>query len=153
MKKNKYLIINILISVIILIVNMVLTYQYIDFYQKINLPKIVLPIILLPIIWLILSVLITISSYLIYCHQSKYRESALILYYFILLLNFIWPITFFNYQNFLLSLAILLSIFISLMILGYLYYQIKHTSAYLLIPYFIWIIYNLYFNFWIFINN
>lgn len=153
MKKNKYLIINILISIIIAMVNTVLTYQHIDFYQKINLPKIVLPIILLPLIWVILSILITISSYLIYCRQNKYQESALILYYFILLLNFIWPITFFNYQNFLLSLAVLLSIFISLIILSYLYYQIKHTSAYLLIPYFIWIIYNLYFNFLIFINN
>ena len=85
--------------------------------------------------------------------KNNNKESALILYYFLLILNFSWPIVFFNYQNFLLALAILLALNISTVFLIYLFYKIKHSAAYLLLPYFIWIIFALYLNFWIFLHN
>ncbi|MFR5748391.1 MAG: TspO/MBR family protein [Thomasclavelia spiroformis] len=109
--------------------------------------------IVFPIVWTILYILIGLASYLIHREKNNNKESALILYYFLLILNFSWPIVFFNYQNFLLALAILLALNISTVFLIYLFYKIKHSAAYLLLPYFIWIIFALYLNFWIFLHN
>ncbi|WRK55866.1 tryptophan-rich sensory protein [Coprobacillaceae bacterium CR2/5/TPMF4] len=61
--------------------------------------------------------------------------------------------SFFNYQNFLLALAILFILNILVIILIKVTYSINHLASYLLIPYLIWILFALYLNFWIFIHN
>ena len=153
MKKYKYIILNITISLGIGALSALLTMNSMDLYKKINTPKIAPPSIVFPIVWTILYILIGLASYLIHREKNNNKESALILYYFLLILNFSWPIVFFNYQNFLLALAILLALNISTVFLIYLFYKIKHSAAYLLLPYFIWIMFALYLNFWIFLHN
>lgn len=153
MKKYKYIILNITISLGLGILSTLLTMNSMDLYKKINIPKIAIPTTIFSLIWIILYILIGFASYLIHREKNNNKESALILYYFLLILNFSWPIVFFNYQNFLLALAILLALNISTIFLIYLFYKIKHISTYLLLPYFIWNIYILYLNFWIFLHN
>ena len=153
LKKYKYIILNIAISLGIGVAIALSTMNSMNLYQKINRPKIAPPGFIFPIVWSVLYVMIGLSSYLIHRSNNNNKESALILYYFQLVLNFVWPITFFNYQNFLLALAILLALNISVIILIRLFYKIRPIAAYLLLPYLGWIIFALYLNFWIFLRN
>ena len=153
MKKYKYIILNIAISLGIGGLSAFFTMNSMDIYQNINRPKLAPPGYIFPIVWTILYVLMGISSYLIHRSNHKNKETALIIYYFQLLINFSWPIFFFNYQNFLLALAILFIINILVIILIKVTYSINHLASYLLIPYLIWILFALYLNFWIFIHN
>lgn len=153
MKKYKYIILNIAISLGIGGLSTFFTMNSMDIYQNINRPKLAPPGYIFPIVWTILYVLMGISSYLIHRSNHKNKETALIIYYFQLLINFSWPIFFFNYQNFLLALAILFILNILVIILIKVTYSINHLASYLLIPYLIWILFALYLNFWIFIHN
>lgn len=153
MKKYKYILLNVAISLGIGALSAFFTMNSMDIYQKINRPSIAPPGYIFPIVWTVLYVLIGLSSYLIHRSKDDHKESALILYYFQLALNFIWPIIFFNYQNFLLALAVLLGLNISVIILIRLFYKIRPLAAYLLLPYLGWILFALYLNFWIFLHN
>lgn len=153
MKKYKYIILNIAISLGIGGLSAFFTMNSMDIYQNINRPKLAPPGYIFPIVWTILYVLMGISSYLIHRSNHKNKETALIIYYFQLLINFSWPIFFFNYQNFLLALAILFILNILVIVLIKVTYSINHLASYLLIPYLIWILFALYLNFWIFIHN
>ena len=153
LKKYKYIILNIAISLGIGGLSAFFTINSMDIYQNINRPKLAPPGYIFPIVWTILYVLMGISSYLIHRSNHKNKETALIIYYFQLLINFSWPIFFFNYQNFLLALAILFILNILVIILIKVTYSINHLASYLLIPYLIWILFALYLNFWIFIHN
>ena len=153
MKKYKYIILNIAISLGIGGLSAFFTMNSMDIYQNINRPKLAPPGYIFPIVWTILYVLMGISSYLIHHSNHKNKETALIIYYFQLLINFSWPIFFFNYQNFLLALAILFILNILVIVLIKVTYSINHLASYLLIPYLIWILFALYLNFWIFIHN
>lgn len=153
MKKYKYIILNIAISLGIGELSAFFTMNSMDIYQNINRPKLAPPGYIFPIVWTILYVLMGISSYLIHRSNHKNKETALIIYYFQLLINFSWPIFFFNYQNFLLALAILFILNILVIVLIKVIYSINHLASYLLIPYLIWILFALYLNFWIFIHN
>ena len=153
MKKYKYIILNIAISLGIGGLSAFFTMNSMDIYQNINRPKLAPPGYIFPIVWTILYVLMGISSYLIHRSNHKNKETALIIYYFQLLINFSWPIFFFNYQNFLLALAILFILNILVIILIKVTYSINHLASYLLIPYLIWILFALYLNLWIFIHN
>lgn len=153
MKKYKYIILNIAISLGIGGLSAFFTMNSMDIYQNINRPKLAPPGYIFPIVWTILYVLMGISSYLIHRSNHKNKETALIIYYFQLLINFSWPIFFFNYQNFLLALAILFILNILVIVLIKVTYSINYLASYLLIPYLIWILFALYLNFWIFIHN
>ena len=153
LKKYKYIILNIAISLGIGGLSAFFTMNSMDIYQNINRPKLAPPGYIFPIVWTILYVLMGISSYLIHRSNHKNKETALIIYYFQLLINFSWPIFFFNYQNFLLALAILFILNILVIVLIKVSYSINHLASYLLIPYLIWILFALYLNFWIFIHN
>lgn len=153
LKKYKYIILNIAISLGIGGLSAFFTMNSMDIYQNINRPKLAPPGYIFPIVWTILYVLMGISSYLIHRSNHKNKETALIIYYFQLLINFSWPIFFFNYQNFLLALAILFILNILVIVLIKVTYSINHLASYLLIPYLIWILFALYLNFWIFIHN
>lgn len=153
LKKYKYIILNLSISLGIGALSAIFTMNAMDVYQTVNLPKCSPPGYLFPIVWTFLYILIGLASYLIHRSNSKNKETALIIYYFQLLINFAWPIAFFNYQSFLLALAILITLCILVAILIKLFYQICPLAAFLLLPYMGWILFALYLNFWIFVNN
>lgn len=153
LKKYKYIILNLAISLGIGVLSSLFTMNTIDLYQTINRPKYSPPGYLYPIIWTILYILIGLSSYLIHRSTNKDKETALIIYYFQLFINFTWPIIFFTYHNFLLALAILITLCLLVAILIKLFYRIRPLAAFLLLPYFGWIIFALYLNFWIFVKN
>lgn len=108
-----------------------------------------------PIAWTLWYTMMGIASWLVI--QSGGRPSdirtALLVYGLQLLFNFIWPLIFFNSQMYLLAFAWLL-------VLVYLIWQcipkfgvVSKTAAWLMWPYFLWVLFAGYLNLAIYILN
>lgn len=111
------------------------------------------PAIVFPIVWTILYTLMGISSYLIVQSDDTLKNEALFVYGIQLLINLFWSILFFVFDLYLLSFIwiLLLIGFVVLMIKKF--YDINKLSAYLQIPYLIWLIFAAILNFSIYILN
>lgn len=104
-------------------------------------------------VWPILYFMIFLSFYLFFTSSKKLLSYGF--YYFIiqLLLNLSWTTIFFSYKKICFSfiITILLLFFIILTIREF--YKINKLSAYLLIPYLIWVIFASYLNSYICFQN
>lgn len=96
---------------------------------------------LFPIVWTILFLLMGISAYLVYKSDSDddAKTKALTAYGVQLLINFFWPIIFFNFSAYLLSSIWIIILLISIIIMIKLFYDIDRCAAFLQIPYLIWV--------------
>lgn len=141
MIKLKPLIISILISLSTGIISGLITINSQNTYSTIETPFFAPPGFLFPIVWSILYLLMGISAYIVYSSGAKPsdKQAALAIYALSLVINFIWPILFFNAKLYLISFIwlIILWIFILLTILAY--SKINKTAAYLQIPYLLWV--------------
>lgn len=149
----KSLAINLGISLGTGILSALITRNSMGIYQNINLPKLAPPPILFPIVWTILFILMGISSYIVYESNSNQKQSAIKIYAIQLLINFIWPILFFNLNLYLIAFfwIVLLWIFILRMLI--IFNQISNVASYLQIPYFLWVTFASYLNFMIYFLN
>lgn len=122
-----------------------------DMYNVINKPELSPPKIVFPIVWTILYILLGISNYLI--NKNGKKEVPNLIYYIGLGINLIWPFIFFNLKEYLIALIwlIILIVFVVTMIIEY--FKINKLSAYLQIPYIIWLIFALYLNYQVFLLN
>lgn len=130
-----------------------LTKDSIALYETLNKPLFYPPAWFFPIIWTILYLLMGLSSYFIIQSHSSNKEKALILYSFQLLVTFIWPLFFFNLQNYFLALLILIILIISVIYMLYTFKDINLKAFYLNLSYLLWIFFAFYLNFMIFLNN
>lgn len=152
----KYLLISLAISLGVGALSALLTISsFKGFYGTINNPPLTPPSIVFPIVWTVLFFLMGISAYLVYVSYASKgtKQTALEMYFFQLLINFVWPIIFFNYRLFLVAFVwILLLIFlVVLMIIKF--FKASKTSAFLQLPYLLWITFAAYLNLAIFILN
>ena len=94
-----------------------------------------------PVVWSILYVLMGISSYLV-----SYNKELLKIYYLNLAVNLLWPIIFFNLglKTFAFFWILFLIIIVGIMI--YRFYKENKLSAYLLIPYIVWLVFAAFLN-------
>ena len=147
--KIKKLIISILIPLLLGII--VSLFINTDIYDVIIKPEISPPKIVFPIVWTILYILMGISNYII--NKDNKKEVSNLIYYISLAINLIWPIIFFNTQEYLISLLIIiiLIIFVALTIIEY--FKTSKISGYLQIPYIIWLLFALYLNYQVLILN
>lgn len=120
-------------------------------YQNLVQPPLAPPKIVFPIFWSILYILMGISYYLYRKENDNTLE--IFVYYAQLILNLSWTIIFFILKLRLLSIFIILFIIILVLYLIIKFWHQKRISAYLLIPYIIWLIFALYLNVGIFILN
>ena len=115
-------------------------------YNNLKLPPLAPPDYLFGIVWPVLYALIVISAYLIfYKLKTRRSEGQNALFYFgiQLILNFIWSIIFFKGYFWLgVIIILLLDFIVYLCIIKF--SKINKWSAFLLIPYFIWIIFATY---------
>lgn len=121
---------------------------YID-YNSLVQPPLSPPSIVFPIVWTILYVLMGISYYLL--KNSSKKEK--IIYFIQLGVNALWSVFFFIGKFYLFSFIwiVLLDVLVIFMI-GIFYHNNK-ASAYLQIPYLIWILFATYLNLGIYILN
>ncbi len=127
-----------------------------EIYGQIQTPPLSPPSWLFPIAWSILYVLMGISSATVYIKRERnYPEARRgLLYYAVsLVFNFFWSIIFFNGRVFMLAFLWLI-LLLSLIILTVLSYRkVDKFSAYLQIPYILWVIFAGYLNFGIWFLN
>lgn len=182
MKVNwKALIISILIPLAAGALAGFLTMGGMESFASMNQPPLSPPAWLFPIVWTILYTLMGISSYLIYTGESQKRQrsvqsveenkrkedesrkknteknkaksQALTTYGYQLLVNFLWPVFFFNFQWYFFSFLWLafLWIFVAKMILEF--GQISKTAALLNVPYLLWLSFAGYLNLGVWLLN
>lgn len=108
-------------------------------YEAIVKPPFAPPPILFPIAWTILYVLMGVSAYMIDEAPYEERSAAKSVYYLQLVVNFFWPILFFNKRVFLISFIWLVLLWGLIIIMIYRFYQINRTAALLQIPYGLWV--------------
>ena len=145
---KKTLILCLLIPLLVGGLSSFLTKDSIALYEALNPPAW-----LFPIVWTILYLLMGLSSYFIIQSNSSNKEKALILYSFQLLINFTWPLFFFNLQNYFLALLILIILIISVIYMLYTFKDINLKAFYLNLSYLLWLFFAFYLNFMIFLNN
>lgn len=124
--------------------------DYID-YSFLERPPHSPPKLAFPIAWSILYLLIGISYYLY--RKKDYNKQTIKLYYTGLLFNSLWSIIFFVLKLRLISIIWIIALVILTILLFISYKKQNKISAYLLIPYLIWLIYATYINIGVYILN
>lgn len=149
MKGKKLLLVQcILVPLLVGVIASLITGGGMEQYEQFVKPPLSPPGWLFPIVWTILYILMGISSYLILTSSvsSAQKEKAMMLYWYQLAVNFLWPTFFFNFQWYLFSFAwlVLLWVLVLLMILSF--REIDKRAAWLNIPYLIWLTFAGYLN-------
>lgn len=121
-------------------------------YKELLKPPLSPPSFLFPIAWSIIYLLMGIS-YLLLSRKVDYRPIEKILYYIQLFVNAMWSIIFFlwKWRFFAIIWILLLDILVYKMIK--LFYKSEKKSAYLNIPYFLWILFATYLTIGIYFLN
>ena len=129
----------------------ILISNYID-YNLLNKPPLAPPKILFPIAWTTIYILMGIS-YFIYKNDIENDQKLNIVYYLQLFVNLFWSIIFFILKNRLLASLWIIILDLLVIYLIYLFYKKKKVSAYLNIPYLLWIIFATYLTIGIYFLN
>lgn len=137
---------SILIPVLIGTLSGLITMTNIGVYKTLIKPPLSPPGFIFPLVWTTLYILMGLSHYIISCSSSRYKNSATILYYTQLFVNFFWPILFFNFQFYWISVLwlALLIVLVLLMILNY--NRINQVAAIIQLPYLLWCLFAFYLN-------
>ena len=125
-----------------------LTRNAMNDFKLLEQPPLTPPDILFPIVWTILYTLMGISCYLIKTSDASKEEVADVLpiYFYQLVVNFLWPIFFFNLEWHLFSFIWLLLLWVLVARMIMKFYPLNKTAAYLNIPYLIWLTFAAYLN-------
>lgn len=170
MKTNwKVLIISILIPLAVGTVAGLLTMGGMEQFQILEKPPLAPPAWLFPVVWTILYTLMGISSYLIYITEcpggnanakdtnsvcdTEQKKKALNLYGYQLVVNFLWPVFFFNFGWYGFSYLWLLLLCVLVAIIIWEFNKISRTAALLNLPYLLWLSIAAYLNLGIWILN
>lgn len=153
MVKLKPLITNIFISLGVGLLAAWVTMGAMQIYDDVNKPALSPPPSVFPVVWSILFLLMGISAYLIYISVSEKKQKALTVYGLQLVVNFIWPILFFNCQCYLLAFLWLIFLCVLILFMIDLFYQIKPIAGWLQIPYLLWVIFAGYLDFMVYSLN
>lgn len=125
-------------------------------YSVISKPAFSPPAFLFPIVWTILYILMGISSARIWLQKNSYSYEvmdSLLAYALQLILNFFWPIIFFNIHTFLFSFIWIVILWTSILKMVFKFSVLDKTAAYLNIPYVLWVTFAGYLNFMIYLLN
>ena len=117
-------------------------------FQLLNKPPLTPPGIVFPIVWTILYTLMGISYYLVLTSERTTldKATAITAYGLQLFLNILWPIFFFRFDLYLFSFFVIIVLWLFIVHTIRLFYNISKSSAYLLIPYLIWVTFAAYLN-------
>lgn len=153
MKKYKYLIISILISLGVGGLSALITAGDMDTYKYLSKPPLSPPSVLFPIVWTILFILMGISAYMVYVSKDRDKDSALAVYVIQLIVNFFWSIIFFSLKLRLFAFIWIILLLVLIIIMIVKFYRISNKAGLLQIPYLIWTCYATYLTIAIYILN
>lgn len=124
-----------------------------EFFETLTKPPFSPPGWIFPIVWFILYALMGFAAYLIYKSDSKGRNSALVIYWAQLFLNFLWSIVFFRFNLTGLSVAVILALLVMVTFMIFKFGKINTKAAAINIPYILWLLYASYLNIGILLLN
>ena len=153
MIKTKPFIISLLIPLAIGALSGVVTSGSMERYAQMVKPPLAPPSWLFPVVWTILFILMGIASYLIYMSGNPEKKSALFFYGAQLVVNFIWPIIFFNFGKYLFAFIWLMFLWVWVIIMNVKFYRINRSAGLMIIPYVIWLTFAAYLNFFAYYLN
>ena len=114
-----------------------------EWYDSVK-PLITPPNFIFPIVWNIIFFLIAVSLYLAWTsakNKSAKKKSIAIVFGINLLLNFLWSVIFFGFQNSSLAFFELIALWLTIAAMIFTAYRINKLSSYLLIPYLLWVLF------------
>ena len=156
MKINKrLLLLCIAIPLIVGIVAGLLTRNSMEVFSVVEKPPLAPPAWLFPVVWTILYALMGISSYIVLTSDASQEEikSAMQLYAYQLVVNFLWPTFFFNFGWYLFSFLWLILLWVLVFLMIRKFYDINRIAAYLNVPYLVWLTFAGYLNAGIWLLN
>lgn len=157
MQKIKVYIMSIAIALAVGGLSALLTKDSMDIYGSIVKPPLSPPAIVFPIVWTILFILMGISSAIIYlkgkANNNVNIADAMFLYILNLIVNFSWSIIFFNFRMFLLSFICIIILWLIIIAMKVAFGKVSKLSAYLQIPYLLWVTFAGYLNLAIYLLN
>ena len=139
--KLKPLIISILIPLLVGGLSSLLSLNGFKSFETINKPSFTPPGIAFPIAWIILYILMGISSYIIYSSKCKERLLALKTYIIQLGFNFFWPILFFSFKLYWVAFVWLVALFVFIALMVYRFYKCEKSAGLLQLPYLAWVLF------------
>jgi len=106
-------------------------------------------------VWTILFLLMGVSLYLIWSKglENKKAKTALFIFVLQLILNILWSILFFGLQSPLYAFIEIIILWLAILLTIISFFKISKTSAYLLLPYMLWVSFAAILNFSIMIIN
>lgn len=110
-------------------------------YNNLVQPVFAPPAIVFPIVWTILYILMGISCYLVIKSGSDKKNDALFVYGIQLIINLFWSVWFFVFKFYFLSFIWILLLIGFVVVMIKKFYDISKISAYLQIPYLIWLVF------------
>ena len=111
-----------------------------EWYASLNRPSFSPPNWVFGPVWTVLYILLGISLFLIWKLESgKERNLAIFVFLLQLLLNFGWSFIFFYFKMIGFALFEIILLWMSIVIMLFLFYKIKPMAAYINIPYFFWV--------------
>jgi translocator protein len=118
------------------------------FYDALIKPNLTPPGWVFPIVWTILFALIGLSGYYVwnFYKSDKFRKIFSALYLINGLFVFSWSYVFFNMQDVTGALYIIVGMIILIEIMILVAFRTNHKAAYMLIPYFLWVLFATYLN-------
>jgi tryptophan-rich sensory protein len=124
-------------------------------YKTLTLPPYAPPGWLFGVVWPILYILMGIAAYLVFISDSEHgdKRKALITYAAQLLVNFSWSIVFFRFQEYGLAVIVLALLLLLVTLTIMFFYKLNQLSAWLLIPYYLWLLFAYYLNTGVFVLN
>lgn len=127
-----------------------------DSFDKAVKPPLTPPSWLFPVVWTVLFLLMGISSYIVYTsHEADkdIRNASLMIYASQLVINFFWPIIFFNLAAYMLAFIWIVLLLVMIIVMFRLFKRVNELAAYLQIPYIIWVAFATYLTFGVMVLN
>ncbi len=151
----KTLIFNLAVPLITGAVSGFLTRSAMQQYGQLNQPPLSPPSAVFPVVWTTLFLLMGISAYLVTMKRSDGLKSYDIpaVYWIQLIVNFIWPLIFFNLAIYGIALAWLILLIILVIYMIFQFHDITPAAGWLQVPYLLWLIFAGYLNAGIWLLN
>ena len=122
-------------------------------FENVIKPPLTPPSWLFPLCWTILYVLMGVASYLVAVSDEILRGNALLFYGVQLILNFVWPLIFFDLSLYLLAFVWLVILWAIILVTMLKFYKITERAGDLMLPYILWVTFAGYLNFGVFLLN
>lgn len=123
-------------------------------YKSLNTPLLLPPYWLFAPVWIILYLMIFASFWIFFRTKSAVKKTLAFSFFTVqLLLNFIWSTVFFTLTDIQGALIIVIFMWLFIVFTIIEFYRISKLSAYLLIPYLLWVSFAIYLNLSFYILN